>query len=217
MAKSNPAQSAITKTFRQAQQMLGAGPVGPADAERFWAAQDNILRETETFARHWFERRHTATRTAMDAAKDIARSGASDPAAAMSAVTEWQSHSLERVTDDLRDWIDLCSRCAGHMAGADPTADADGSENTPKKASQGGRQEGQRSGLKAPVVVAARRLAGLGWSGIASAASRVTDPRPGRLTLVNARAPKRAHPCLREAIDGGAARSRVGSPSDKGR
>lgn len=119
MARSQPAASAITDMIKQTQKALEMNPMLGPQAERFWEAQEHILSETEAFAKHWFERRHTATRTALDTARDVTENGSSNPAAAIRAVTDWQAHSAERVAEDFREWFDLCSRCAGHMGRAE--------------------------------------------------------------------------------------------------
>lgn len=92
-----------------------APALSPA-AQTFWEAQEAMLSEAEAFTRHWFERRHAATQSALDTVKDITQNGASDPAAAMQAVTEWQVHSTQRLFEDVKEWAALCSRCATEVA-----------------------------------------------------------------------------------------------------
>jgi hypothetical protein len=87
-----------------------------AQAGQFRDAQENILNESRAFATRWFERRQADTRSAIETAGDIAAKGPSDPAAALRSVTEWQAHAMERMTEDFRDWLELCSDCAGHLA-----------------------------------------------------------------------------------------------------
>ena len=105
--------------------------IGPQIAH-FWEAQEDILTDGETFARNWFERRHTATRTALEAAMEIGHCGVSDPAGAMKAVTRWQTHSMERVAQDYREWLGLWTRCAGYLNNAEMEAGEEGMKSVAK-------------------------------------------------------------------------------------
>lgn len=125
MSSPKPATTPIGDILNRSQKMLGTIPVMGPQAAHFWEAQDNILSDTETFARQWFERRHTATRTALEAAMDISANGSSDPAYALKSVADWQTHSMERIAEDFRDWLDLCSRCADHFGQAEMNAGQD--------------------------------------------------------------------------------------------
>ncbi|SDC49277.1 phasin family protein [Ruegeria marina] len=83
--------------------------------EQFWDAQEKLLSESERFTRHWFERRHEAIRTALDAARTATSSERADPAKAMEAMLDWQRHSVERLVEDAREWFDTVSRCADYV------------------------------------------------------------------------------------------------------
>ena len=134
MTASKSSPSSITDMVRQSQAMFAMPLVGAPQAEHFWEMQENMLSDSEIFAKHWFERRHTATRTAMKTAKEIADTGPADPATAMKAVTDWQAHSMARIAEDFREWLDLCSRCAGHMGRAELDAGEDGLKQVAKSA-----------------------------------------------------------------------------------
>ena len=108
MEQSKPAMTAAADLIKQA-------ALGP-QARHFWEAQESILSEAEAFSKHWFERRHTATKTALEAAKTIAQNGSTDPGAMMKAISDWQTHSMQRVVEDFQEWVALCSRCATHVA-----------------------------------------------------------------------------------------------------
>lgn len=83
--------------------------------EQFWDAQEKLLSESERFTRHWFERRHEAIRTALDAARTATSAERPDPAKTMEAMVEWQRHSVERLVEDAREWFDTVSRCADYV------------------------------------------------------------------------------------------------------
>lgn len=134
MAPRKPDAPPVTSFFSQSQNMLGMIPLIAPQAERFWQAQKDILGETETFSRHWFERRHTATRTALETAKDISANGSSDPVHAMRSVAEWQKQSMERIAEDTREWFDFCARCAGRFGRAELEAGEDSLEEIAKSA-----------------------------------------------------------------------------------
>ena len=113
---SQGASAAISDVMQQFQRTLGATPMTAPQMEQFWKAQDHLLEEAERFSQHWFERRHAAARTALEAAQDMRENGAQDPAAAMKAMGDWQAESAQRLMADWQEWIELCSRCAGHLA-----------------------------------------------------------------------------------------------------
>lgn len=125
MARTTPKQPAMAEIFQQMREFAAFNPMIGPQIEHFWEAQEKILDESETFARNWFERRHEATRSAMSAAKGVTRAGSTDPATAARALADWHSRSLERMAEDLRDWFDMCSRCAGHLTRAEIEAGED--------------------------------------------------------------------------------------------
>lgn len=125
MAGSKSASSSLTDMAKLPEQYLGfTAMVGP-QTEEFWRAQDQILNETEAFTKNWFERRHTATQTALDAVKSMSQTTTSDPVSSMKALADWQAHSIARVTEDFRELFDLCTRCAGYLGKVEIQAEED--------------------------------------------------------------------------------------------
>lgn len=93
---------------------LGAA-LGP-QMKQFWQAQEKMLSEAEDFTRSWFVRRHQATQAALEACAQVAEANPTDAAAALQALRDWQAHSAARIAGDMREWMELWSRCAGHLA-----------------------------------------------------------------------------------------------------
>ena len=120
MAK-DQAQTDITDLARQTQALFKLNGAAMPQFEQFWKMQDSMLNEAETFARHWFERRHNATETAVEALHEMGSTGQPDPVAAMQAVSNWQRGSVERLTEDLQDLMTLCT----HLTQAAATAQAE--------------------------------------------------------------------------------------------
>ena len=133
MARSKTAGSATTDMLKGMQKLFAPYPMVGPQVEHFWQAQDAILNDAETFARNWFERRHTATRTALNAAKDVTKLDNADPAAAMKVMSDWQSHSMERIAEDVQEWMDLCTRCSAHITQAQMEAGEEGLQAARKK------------------------------------------------------------------------------------
>ena len=46
--------------------------------ENLLQAQETVLQDVEAFSYHWFDRRRTATRTALKAVQDVAKTGGRD-------------------------------------------------------------------------------------------------------------------------------------------
>ncbi len=85
--------------------------IGP-QIEQFWTMQDNLLNESQRFTQHWFERRHAAVRSGLDAARAISRESLSNPMTAITLLSDWQKHSAERLAEDAQEWFETMSRCA---------------------------------------------------------------------------------------------------------
>lgn len=132
MAKQEATQG-FADMVRQAQGMMAVNPLMAPQMEQFWKAQEGLLEESEAFLRAWYERRHEAANSAHEAVLKMNGNGA-DPAAAMQALTEWQRESAERVAEDLRQWVDMCARCAGRIASAETQAAKEGLEDAGKAA-----------------------------------------------------------------------------------
>lgn len=64
----------------------------------FWENQDKILDAMQTFADGWFERRHTGTHAALEAAQRMCKAGT--PADLVREYQEWANGALQRVMAD---------------------------------------------------------------------------------------------------------------------
>lgn len=128
------APEAFSEIMKSAQSAMSMNPMLTPRIEQFWKAQEKMLSEAEAFTRDWFERRHEATRTALNTARQAASADKSDPATAMQAVTDWQRHSAERLIEDAREWLDMVSRCAVHAAENEAEAGKEMVEKTVEKA-----------------------------------------------------------------------------------
>ncbi len=115
------------------QGMLALNPVIGPQMQEFWKAQDGVLKETEAFSKAWFERRHAAAQSALETVRKANGNGA-DPSAAMRAMIDWQQGSFRRMAEDLQEWVEMCSRCAGRMADAEVAAGKEGAEEVSKRA-----------------------------------------------------------------------------------
>lgn len=126
-------KTAIPDFVEQARAMLVINPLIAPQMEQFWKAQDQILEESEAFSRAWFERRHEATKTALEAVDKMEGTGA-DPAAAMRSMADWQQASVQRLAADLQQWVELCARCTRRMTDAEVEATEEGVEEVGKRA-----------------------------------------------------------------------------------
>lgn len=114
-------QMDITDLARQTQALFKLSGAATPQLEQYWNMQGSMLKDAETFARHWFKRRHEATETAVEALHEVSATGRPDPAAAMQAIFNWQRGSAERLNADLQDWTTLCA----HLTQAATTAQAE--------------------------------------------------------------------------------------------
>lgn len=69
-----------------------------ANASSFWHNQDKLLDSMQDFAAGWFERRHTGTRQALDAAQCICT--ARNPADAIREYQTWLAGAVDRSMKD---------------------------------------------------------------------------------------------------------------------
>ncbi|TMV05612.1 hypothetical protein FGK63_16345 [Ruegeria sediminis] len=104
--------SDVLKSIQTAASM---NPVMKPQIAQFWDAQEKMLDEAELYTRHWFERRHEAIRTALDAARAATAVNQSDPARATQTMLDWQRRSMERMVEDAQEWLDTMSRCASYV------------------------------------------------------------------------------------------------------
>lgn len=104
----------FAEALKPLQSTMLFNPVFKPQVEQFWDVQEKLLDEAEEFTRHWFQRRHEAARTALDAARTAVSGDPAGPAAAIEAFSEWQRHSAERIAEDGREWLEMMSRCASY-------------------------------------------------------------------------------------------------------
>ncbi|AXI53587.1 hypothetical protein C1J05_02885 [Sulfitobacter sp. JL08] len=110
--------SALADVMKQTQAAVMLSPALRPWGKQYWQAQAKMLEEAESFAERWFERRHTATNTALKAVDNITN-GASNPSDALKIVSDWQRYSMERIVQDFQEWAELCTRCACHVSAAE--------------------------------------------------------------------------------------------------
>jgi hypothetical protein len=125
--------------MKQAQGMLAVNPMIVPQLEQLLKAQDTILDEAERFTRAWFERRHAAMRSALDVAREASGNGSAGSTSALQAMSDWQRGSTERMTEDVRCWLEFCTRCTGHFAAGETEARKEGVEVAEKRATQPGK------------------------------------------------------------------------------
>ncbi len=141
MAKPKSEQSAVTDMLKQTREFMSLNPMLAPQMEHFWEAQDAILSETEDFAKHWFERRHIATRSALHTARNLMGNGSSDPAGAMKELANWQQHSAQRIAEDFKEWFELCSTCTGLLTSAEQEASSETLDTVKKRTAAVTRKE----------------------------------------------------------------------------
>jgi len=122
MAKSITTNKTIDDGFEGLRELLSGNPFYRPQAEHFWDAQKYVIDETKTCAASWLKRRQSAAAQLVDAMKTISKSGPGDPAASMKAMAELQAGAAERLSEDIRDWFELGSRCASYITRAESEA-----------------------------------------------------------------------------------------------
>lgn len=111
MAKKDP-QSDLLEMVQRMQAPFMGNVASGAPMEKFLEMQSGLLKEAETFSRHWFERRNEAIETAIEAMHQMNSNGAARPAEALRVMADWQRGSLERLGADAQEWTELCMRSA---------------------------------------------------------------------------------------------------------
>lgn len=106
----------------QAQDLLAVNPMMAPQVEQFWKAQEKILEEAEAFSQGWFERRHEATKTALDTIRRLSGQGGEAGAAGSQVIAEWHRGSFERMTEDFQEWMTFWTRSFSHFANAEMQA-----------------------------------------------------------------------------------------------
>lgn len=132
--------TAFNDMISQARGMFVVNPMVAPQVEQFWKAQDGLLKEAEAYSRAWFERRHDAAQSALEAVRKVSGNGA-DPAAATQTLVEWQQHSFQRMAEDMQQWVDLCSRCATRLTDAEMAAGKKGLEEAGKRAGSAAKSQ----------------------------------------------------------------------------
>lgn len=117
----------LADMMQQVRGMFAANPMIAPQQEHFWKAQDRILDETEAYAKAWFARRHEAAQAALDVVHRINGDGG-DASATLQAMTDWQQGSVKRLAEDMQQWIELCTTCAGRIAQAEVAAGREGAD-----------------------------------------------------------------------------------------
>ncbi len=130
MAKSKTAVDPDTFVEMGKQVLTGVkiNPVIGPQLHLFWQVQEKFLEEAEEFAKSWFARRRAATHEALRLSE-----GATEPGALLQAMNEWQSHSTARIAEDFQEWVNMCSRCAGHLASGEADANKEVLEEASKE------------------------------------------------------------------------------------
>lgn len=113
MADTPTPASALQNIMQSAQAVTAAAPVMGHQSQHFWQAQDRALDELESFSKSWFERRHKAAQSALDSSREIAEQAGNNPAAAMTRLSEWQSQSIKRLTEDAQAFTEMMTNCIG--------------------------------------------------------------------------------------------------------
>ncbi|MGM0660473.1 MAG: hypothetical protein ACQEUH_04775 [Pseudomonadota bacterium] len=103
-------QTDITDFTRRMQALFNPNGAAMPQVEQLLTVQQEMVRQTETFTRHWLERRQEAAETGLEALQTLSKTQGTDPAAALRAMADWQRGSFKRVSADLQDWVALCTQ-----------------------------------------------------------------------------------------------------------
>lgn len=125
--------NAETDALNAAQVEFSANPrfLAP-QAKNFFQAQERILDEMGKFSAAWFKRRQDATNAMIKAGRHIISEGRVNPADAMKVITDLQARSIERLTEDAKDYAEMMTRCTGTVVASEIEA----VENTVETAKQ---------------------------------------------------------------------------------
>lgn len=136
MAK-DQGQADMTDLARRMQALFNPNGAAVPQAERMLKMQQEMFKQTETFARHWLERRQEAADKGMEALREIGASSGSDPMAAMKAITDWQRGSFARMNADLQEWVEIWTHAGQLPEPEDKAATAQGSGQGTKTRAKG--------------------------------------------------------------------------------
>lgn len=134
MSKTPQNYKDLADFFKPAQIGLSMNPFLSPQIEHFWNAQEKILDAAELYSQHWFRRRHEAARTALRAARSMTSGNAGTPADMMRSFGEWQLHSMERLAEDAREWLDFVSTSTGQFSREETKAVSEGMDKANKLA-----------------------------------------------------------------------------------
>lgn len=126
----------LNQLIEQAQGMFKMNSLGTPQVEHFWKAQDDIVSELEAYSKDWFKRRHEAVDSALDTANKLNGNGA-DTNEVIGSLVRWQQQSMQRMVEDVQQWAQLCSKCAGMLAGAQMDAGKEAVEKAQQASSKG--------------------------------------------------------------------------------
>ena len=115
---------------------MATGPVLATQSTHYWQAQDRFLTEFEKFSTAWFKRRHEATQSALEASKQMTEEAAKDPAAAMKVIAQWQTHAMERLTQDAQACAEMMTNCVGALVQNEVAAVEESVETTKRAMKQ---------------------------------------------------------------------------------
>ena len=150
MAKED-SQPGLTELIQRMQApFMTNGAVG-APMERFLVMQGTLLKEAEIFTRHWFERRHDAIETAMEALNQMNSSGFAAPTEAVRVIADWQRGCLARLSADAQEWSECCMRGAAAATTAQADAATRAADQPEAEKAQGKTAAKPRAGHTTPV------------------------------------------------------------------
>lgn len=123
-------QTDMTDLARRMQALFNLSEGAAPQIDHVAKAHQDMVRQTETFARSWVERRQEAAETGMQALREMSASGPTDPVTAMAVMADWQRGSVARMTADLHDWVAMCTGLAQTAApgGGDTATRPDGGQ-----------------------------------------------------------------------------------------
>jgi hypothetical protein len=142
MSKKTQNSKDLADFFKPVQMGLSMNPFLSPQIEHFWNAQEKMLDAAELYSRHWFQRRHEAARTALGAARSMTSGNAGSPEEMMRSIVAWQLHSMERLAEDAREWLDFVSVSTGQFSREETKAVSEGMDKA-NKLTRGAAQEAE--------------------------------------------------------------------------
>ncbi|WP_324754227.1 hypothetical protein [Roseovarius sp. Pro17] len=125
--------AATENALNAAQVLFTANPIFlTPQTKHILQAQERFFDEIEKFSTIWFQRRQDATRSLIDAGRRIVSEGGNDPAKAIKELTEWQTHSMERLAEDAKDCTEMMTQCAEALVKNEVEATEETAKNAKK-------------------------------------------------------------------------------------